>query len=608
VAAVLAVLASERVQMPIKTRNGLLLRDGEKLAASDDCCCQGEPGVCVAPTQWRIVDENGNLYAQGVIDTLVDPYLMVDFPGEDGKFPPFYWETGQRTYKLEVTDCGNGWAQPRQVTDPGTYFPVQWDHDLQLCNYGSDRYITTSGGLYLAPEGCDCKTDADTGEAIEPCEPCPQISALPGTGQAWRSPPHTKAHTFTGSTDGEWTNLLNWEDENGNSPAISLPEENDGVVINGEVTSTAIVISVGHMHIGNGGNVIVAASVESLFCEGTVGREGSECETIGEITIAAGGTCEFDGGTLDGKVVLSDLAATFINSSVVGETGVLEGNANFTDSGVLDGGEVTGSATFSSTGENRGTIGGNATFNDATANETNGVVSGNAVFVDSAENRPGATVEGNAEFENTSANLGDVDGNAEFADASENRGTGIIGGDATFNDTSVNIGTVNGDGTFGGSAKNTEAGGFGQVLGNATFSGTSVMESGEVGGNATFTDTAKMQGGFVSGVLEFTDSSTNEGGNAVNGNFYDSSVMSAGQIDNAQFSGTSSLTGGYITDLATFTGTASLAGGTAGGNATFSGSAQMQSGSVTGVATFTGSSCYVSGTAGTFDPDPPPDC
>jgi len=31
-------------------------------------------------------------------------------------------------------------------------------------------------------------------------------------------------------------------------------------------------------------------------------------------------------------------------------------------------------------------------------------------------------------------------------------------------------------------------------------------------------------------------------------------------------------------------------------------------GDVTGTATFTGSGCYTSGTAGTFDPDPPPAC
>jgi hypothetical protein len=31
-------------------------------------------------------------------------------------------------------------------------------------------------------------------------------------------------------------------------------------------------------------------------------------------------------------------------------------------------------------------------------------------------------------------------------------------------------------------------------------------------------------------------------------------------------------------------------------------------GDVSGTATFTGSACYVDGTAGTFVPDPPPEC
>jgi hypothetical protein len=63
---------------------------------------------------------------------------------------------------------------------------------------------------------------------------------------------------------------------------------------------------------------------------------------------------------------------------------------------------------------------------------------------------------------------------------------------------------------------------------------------------------------------------------------------------------------GTITGNVTASGTAVL-GGTINGDATLSGSAQL-TGTVTGTATFTGSACNSGGTAGVFDPDPPPAC
>jgi hypothetical protein len=67
----------------------------------------------------------------------------------------------------------------------------------------------------------------------------------------------------------------------------------------------------------------------------------------------------------------------------------------------------------------------------------------------------------------------------------------------------------------------------------------------------------------------------------------------------------SSTNSGTITGNATFNNDG-LNSGTITGNATFNGSSE-NSGSVNGTATFTGSACN-SGNAGTFVPDPPPDC
>jgi len=74
--------------------------------------------------------------------------------------------------------------------------------------------------------------------------------------------------------------------------------------------------------------------------------------------------------------------------------------------------------------------------------------------------------------------------------------------------------------------------------------------------------------------------------------------------------GTATFTNGAINNAAIIGNcdfTDSEHNGTVDGDATFSGTASM-AGDVTGTATFTDSACHTSGTAGTFDPDPPPAC
>jgi hypothetical protein len=486
---------------------GLLVRFDGALGISADCCCPcaEPPPICHFPDEWRVVDGDDVVIAFGPAQLPPAPNdTVVVLQQRPGLFPLFYYSAGLTNYRLQVKDAHVDWVTI-----------AEFSHDLNVC---TNRYGEWPAGTWPQPEHWACKVDPETFIPVEPCDPCDQPLDW-GSGEPIVT--NGVGVTFTGSVDGEWTNLANWADAGNNSPAGSLPGANDDVVISGSLTSHWLPISVADMTIPAGGEVHVSASVENLYCQGLVGRGGACDGEIGNIFVA--GACEFDGGSLAGEVSANGSTATFVNASQVSAYGVLYGNADFTESSIEGLGSVTGNAAFSVTGGNLGTVGGDATFDEDTFNGNlsfGGTVDGNAVFRGDSTNVNGSTVAGNAEFEGNATNNGQVLGTGEFADSSENTEIGQVYGFATFFDTSINAGEARSDATFGGSATNT-----GQVFGNATFSGTSAMESGSVGFDATFSDSAEMQGGDV-----------------------------------------------------------------------------------TGTATFTDDACYVAGTAGTFDPDPPPDC
>jgi len=100
------------------------------------------------------------------------------------------------------------------------------------------------------------------------------------------------------------------------------------------------------------------------------------------------------------------------------------GDATF-NSGSFNRGSVTGDATFNDNGDNLdGTVSGNATFNGGSLNQY-GVVSGDATFNDNSYN--GAIVSGNATFNDNSFNAGTVSGTATY-----NGYTGWIGWLSTY--------------------------------------------------------------------------------------------------------------------------------------------------------------------------------
>jgi hypothetical protein len=92
--------------------------------------------------------------------------------------------------------------------------------------------------------------------------------------------------------------------------------------------------------------------------------------------------------------------------------------------------------------------------------------------------------------------------------------------------------------------------------------------------------------------------------------FNGGSILDGGVIGNAIFNNNSGITEAEVEGNVVFNDTSFFSGDSyITGNATFNDNARMDAvGDVSGTATFTGSACYVDGTAGTFVPDPPPNC
>ena len=101
------------------------------------------------------------------------------------------------------------------------------------------------------------------------------------------------AYVFTGFVDGEWTNLMNWEDINGNWPASSLPTPLSDVVITGLVDTKPDGISaeVQNLTINATGEVRIPIRVNgNATIRGIVGLGEKDCgngiiNMVGELGI-----------------------------------------------------------------------------------------------------------------------------------------------------------------------------------------------------------------------------------------------------------------------------------------------------------------------------------
>ena len=302
-------------------------------------------------------------------------------------------------------------------------------------------------------------------------------------------------------------------------------------------------------------------------------------------------------------VVIAPMTA-FRGASVNASTGAVTGDAEFYDESVNEG-TVTGDVSFYGESRNAsvGSVLSNAGFYDDSVNEGN--VQGNALFYGSSINEETGSVDGSAEFIETSANKGSVADAGIFRDSSLNDTSGSVGENAEFFDTSANRGSVALGAIFRGTSENDTGG---SVAGDAEFVDDSSNKA-TVGGNAVFRGNSQNgTGGSVGGSSSFFDDAVNnstvDGNGAFSGNAENSNSGSvaggATFIDNATNRGTVGGFGTFRNDAVNDT------TGSIDDNAQFFDDS-INRGSVSGTATFTGG-CNDGGTAGTFAPDPPPEC
>jgi hypothetical protein len=369
---------------------------GPDCVCVDGECIAQECVGCRGPTEWRITDGDGNVFASG-------PGLTGLYWGI-GEFPPVtpthYWTTGLQEWKLEIYGCTEAWVTLES-----------WEWDIDPCEGRYPEHFLAAS--WPPPEGCDCAILLSTEEFIDPCLPCPDLEPDPGLIDGMPPGLNGPARRFTGLINGDWTNLLNWEDADGLAPAGALPNHTDDVVIAADVTSFFgggnIWPSYGEARalvILAGATVSIPIVATSLECYGVVG-DASDCpDVFGHITVS--GASEFigDDAGLEGEVTAP--LTVFRGGFVVGQ--------------------VNGDAEFRNAVSNFGTVTGNATFNDSAFNGN--AVTGNATFNDGSYNA--GTVTGNATFNDSSFNGGTVTGNATFNDNSEGF-DGIVGGTITDN-------------------------------------------------------------------------------------------------------------------------------------------------------------------------------
>ncbi len=275
-------------------------------------------------------------------------------------------------------------------------------------------------------------------------------------------------------------------------------------------------------NIGNKGSTTITGTQSRTYTDPTVTVR--DFVALGPWTVVADGVeVDVTGATFDGTTTFSainggsfigaEAPVTYYFNNAVNTDPAEVGNywldadclvpasvvPNFTVDEVFVGGcnnwseEVifNGDATFNASATNKGTVTGNAVFNDTSSNffaglagSGQGLVQGNAVFNDNSSND--STVDGNAEFHGSGVNSN----GGGF-------GGGAVGGNADFYDNSVNGGLIVGDAVFTDSTQNG-----GTVTGNATFNGSSLMTGGSVGGDATFNgDLSDIQshGGSITG-------------------------------------------------------------------------------------------------------------
>ena len=363
-----------------------------------------------APTEWRLVGTGGLVWFAG--DVIANPLYTAEgeffctdpcdpgFPGppaqprwllehfpfagsgyNDCPYAPAGWPRTEGDWLyLEVLGCdGANWKRVHDWCEchPGlgeVYFSFSDATDPCLL---SEEFWTpidglgngTSGGsIYQSPPGCACLRDPANGEQITRtsvglggsstcCPQCNQYIGATGCSTGLEYLGHGEAVRFTGAVDNEGSNLWNWEDANGDSPAGSWPTGD--ITIAGELRSWR-----GPTVSGSFANYhpdLASLSFPSVTLEpGAVLAISLTTETLtvdgGTVEATPAAACA-NGGQYEVEITVTG-TATFQNGAV--NNAAIIGNCEFTDS--EHNGTITGDATFSGTASMAGDVTGTATF------------------------------------------------------------------------------------------------------------------------------------------------------------------------------------------------------------------------------------------------------
>lgn len=604
-------------------------------SGAEDCdpgysCVDGECVRCYPISEWRIKE------ASNKVDELYGVVLIGPNPAyrHMNNLPqpwtvPHYNEVLPLSLSMQLeVKCVDEWKKIDE-----------WTADVGTCGHAANRWptkVVAEYGCYAAPFPCDCQR-VEAGDCTDPPYPCPLVCI--GTQY---DPPNGAAYTFTGAVDGEWTNLKNWKDFAGASPANQLPDANSVIVIDGNLQTipTGTNASVDTVTVTAAGAVRIPLSTTHAEVRGIIGIGSSEVCGNGVLVMAGTEAAEFkgagyveEGAEVTGNANFSDtsynegtvtLDASFTNTSsnrgLVKGFGTfsddsrnlytVEGDATFSGITALNGRDVLGNATFTGIAVlNTGDVRGDATFSNGASNR--GIVQGNATFNGGAGNvSPGGFVYLGATF-NSSVNNSVVVGDATFTAGGRNGNSGIIQSNAVFTDSSndgyvvftatFNVtggvtagGVVGGLATFNGDTINA-----GVLTVNAIFNGYSHNENSV--GDATFNNNA-YNNAIVTGVATFNLTSHNDAANGVSTAIFNGGSINNGAATTATFNNTSSNAASLFMGIgtATFNNT-SENNGYVSGNATFSDSSSNR-GPVAGNAAFNTSSynaCVLGGVGGT---------
>lgn len=385
------------------------------------------------PTEWRLIsDYNGDVWFSG--DVIPNPlytaegesfcydpcnpffpglsplqprWLLEHFPFVDSQCDrsPAGWPrtVGDWLY-LEVLGCdGVNWERVKlscgcySSLDNGVFFTFSDATDICTFNFffWSNLGAPTLGDrntgeskIYQSPPGCACLRDPATGEKITNtsgasicCPQCNQYLGATGCSTGLEYLGHGEAVRFTGAVDNEGSNLWNWEDSQGRSPAGFWP--GGAITIAGELLSWREGGGSSPRNYGNlsypsvtlepGSKLAISLTTAMLTVDDAV------IETYPYVAgVSSPGASCANGGQPTVQITVTG-TATFINGAVNNAEKII-GNCDFTDS--ENNGTIMGNCTFSGSATHNGTVDGDATFS-GTASMA-GDVTGTATFTGSS--------------------------------------------------------------------------------------------------------------------------------------------------------------------------------------------------------------------------------